>query len=154
MEKESTVYEISLLFLPTLSQEEALARAEHIRSDIAKRGGQVISHEDPISIPLAYKMVKVIGTSHQKFDKGYFAWIKFEMSPETLSDLKKHLDEDGSVLRYLIIKTVRENTLLHGHMMFRKEEKAAKEPTDEAATESKDESLEDLDKSIDDLVIA
>jgi hypothetical protein len=64
---------------------------------------------------------------------------------------------DNEVLRYIIIKTVRENTLLTGKMKLKSEDKVKKEDeevlTDVSLVE-KESTPEELDKSIDDLVIA
>ena len=77
------------------------------------------------------------------------------MDKEGIKEVKKALDLDENILRYLITKTVRENTLLNGKMLFKgeKEEKkifTVKEP-ELTAPES---SPEEIDKSIDELVIA
>jgi hypothetical protein len=84
--------------------------------------------------------------------------MKYEIETEKISEIKKALDESESVLRYLLITTVRENTLVGGSMQLIDEEKSKK-----SSSESAPEAVADmpatidevgLDKSIDDLVIA
>ena len=161
MEKElGTIYEVSYLLLPSIAEEQILAKSEGLKEMLQKTLGEVISSENPVLIDLAYPMTKVVGTTRHKASSGYFGWLKFEIEADGISKVKKYFDSNDEVLRFLIIKTVKENTLLHGKMMFKKEEKAKKdegessEPSDEVLDEPVKEPIpEDLDKSIDDLVI-
>ena len=158
------VYELSYLFLPSLSQEQVQSKVASIKGVLTLAGGLIISDEDPVLIDLSYQMIKVVGTNRHKVDTGYFGWVKFEIAKEGMEVIKKSLDANDEIIRYLIIKTVRENTLLNGKMMFRKEEKAKKvlnvdevigEETENVVPEIEKEIVEDdIDKSIDDLVIA
>ena len=162
MEKENKekvddvmVYEVSYLLLPSLAEEQVPAKAEALNSALTSVGGAVISFEEPILIDLAYPMVKVTHTSRQKVNSGYFGWIKFELPKDGMEKVKKILDENAEMVRYLIVKTVRENTLLNGKMIIQKEERAKRdEEMPEAGEETKETSPEEMDKSIDDLVIA
>ncbi len=56
-------------------------------------------------------MVKVVQNIRNKYDTGYFGWTKFSMSPEEVLELKKKLDLDPKIIRFLILKTVKENTI-------------------------------------------
>ena len=153
---DMTVYEVSYLLLPSLASEQVPAKATEIKYLLTSAGGAVISFEEPILIDLAYPMLKVTLTSRQKVDSGYFGWVKFETGSENVEIIKKNLDANAEVVRYLIVKTVRENTLLGGKMNIQKEERMKKEEDAlaEVSEESKEASLEEMDKSIDDLVIA
>ena len=153
-----TVYEVSYLLLPSLAVEQVPREMESIKESIISRGGVVLSGETPVLIDLAYPMTKVVQTVRHKVSTGYFGWIKFELSAEGIEVVKKNLDAENDVLRYLIIKTVRENTLLNGKMKLQKEERARREGeenAEEVVPEAvKEVSPEELDKSIDDLVVA
>lgn len=153
---DTTVYEMSYLLLPSLASEQVPAKATEIKNMLTSVGGAVISSEDPILIDLAYPMLKVTLTSRQKVDSGFLGWVKFEIGSENVEIIKKNLDTNAEVVRYLIIKTVRENTLLGGKMNIQKEERMKKEEDAlvEVSEEVKEASLEEMDKSIDDLVIA
>jgi ribosomal protein S6 len=159
-EKDDTlaVYEVSYLLLPSLALEQVPAKAEALKSFLTSVGGAVISDENPILIDLAYPMTKIVSTVRHKETRGYFGWIKFEVSKEGIEKVKKALDANDEILRYLIIRTVRENTLLNGKMKLQKEESRREEEevqVDEEVPEvAKDIVPEELDKSIDDLVIA
>lgn len=152
------VYEASYLLLPSLAQEQVPAKAAALKSMLTSAGGAVISDEDPVLIDLAYPMTKVISTVRHKANSGYFGWVKFEISTDGIEKVKKAMDANDDVLRYLIIRTVRENTLLNGKMKFQKEEGRRAEGDDSLSEEpieaAKEAAPEELDKSIDDLVIA
>ncbi len=151
----STVYEISYLLLPSIATEQAPLKAASFKDKLVSLGATIISDENPVLIDLSYPMTKVVQTVRHKATSGYFGWIKFEMSQGEIEAVKKAFDENMEVLRYLIIKTVRENTLLNGKMKLQKEDKTKKEeeiPLDVPEV-AKEIVPEELDKSIDELVI-
>lgn len=123
----STVYEVSYLLLPSLAIEQVPGKAAAVKDMLTSLGGTLISDENPVLIDLAYPMVKVVGTNRHKANSGYFGWIKFEMAALDVEKVKKALDADVDTVRYLIIKTVKENTLLNGKMKLQKEEKFSRE---------------------------
>jgi ribosomal protein S6 len=164
MEKDDnmTVYEVSYLLLPSLSLEQ-VKQSMALGNVFTANGGTIISGEEPVLIDLAYPMTKVVGTTRHKATQGYFGWVKFAMpkdsGKEGILSVKKVLDANDEVLRYLLIKTVRENTLLNGKMMLRKDTKSQDGGTpEEVVADPVDTEGEaapvDLDKTIDDLVIA
>ncbi|MHB1316551.1 MAG: 30S ribosomal protein S6 [Minisyncoccota bacterium] len=157
----SKIYELGYILVPSLPDEKIVDEVSSLKNLIVKNGGEVVSSEDPILIDLAYSMTKVVSTDRQKYGRGYFGWIKFEGETDSLAEIKKVLDLSATVLRYLIVKTVRENTLLNGKMVLRKEEREevlAEAEMEEAGEDVISESIdgEIVDKSIvvDDLVIA
>lgn len=154
------IYELSYILLPSLAESEISSSVDSLKRNISELDGAFVSSEDPVLIDLAYSMVKVTPTSRAKVDSGYFGWMKFELSVSEVEKIKIKLDETAEVVRYLLIKTVRENTLLNGKMKFHKEERKKDEELPliengavELPEEVKESSSEDLDKSIDDLVI-
>jgi len=87
--------------------------------------------------------------------KAYFGWIKFELEPDSVLQLKENLEQNDSLLRFLIIKTVRENTLVPkkplaktGSYKKRREPVATKEEKVE-----KEIDKEAVDKKIEELVL-
>jgi len=153
----ATVYEVSYIFLPSLALEQVPARVETLTKAVESAGGELVSSENPVLVDLAYPMTKVVHTDRQKCSKGYFGWVKFEMDKDGIKEVKKFLDDNVEILRYLIIKTVKENTLLHGKMQLRgeKEKEDKKEFVVKQPELTEPESTpEEIDKSIDDLVIA
>ncbi len=160
---EVLIYEISYLLLPNIAATETSSKAQDLKSEMQSLGAQIISDENPVLIDLAYAMVKTVGATRHKVTTGYFGWVKLEVkrdSEAVISKIKRFLDENNDIVRYLIVKTVRENTLLNGKMMLQKEKKEVGEVRDsEDSVEPESEkpvgdSAEEIDKSIDNLVIA
>ncbi|MCX6757886.1 MAG: 30S ribosomal protein S6 [Candidatus Nomurabacteria bacterium] len=108
---EPRVYEVGYLLSNAIEEAEVPVEYGNLKDFVASFGGVIISDEMPKKIDLAYTIEKVIKNIKHKFDSAYFGWIKFEMTPEKVLELKKKLDLDIKIVRFIIIKTVRENTL-------------------------------------------
>lgn len=153
---EPRVYELGYHLIPALSDEEAPAEAAALKELVVKQGGTVISEDAPQHISLAYTMYRTESGKKTKFDTAHFGGIKFEMGPAEVIALKEALDANKNLLRYLIFKTVRENT----RSEFRFPQKTERKPEagEKAPTRVKEEknvpvSEEALDKSIKELVV-
>lgn len=110
-EKNISVYEIGYLLVPTFGEESIGSEVTRLKDEIIKFGGVFISDEYPKLIDLAYEMVRTISNKKAKFSQGYFGWVKFELPREEALNLKNVFDQDESIIRFIMIKTVRENTL-------------------------------------------
>lgn len=105
------IYELGYLVLPTFPEEQVAPEVSKLKEILEKYEAKVISDEYPVLIELAYTMVKRLDNKNQRFDTGYFGWIKFEVSAEVMDQIKKDLDRNFSLLRFMITRTVRENTV-------------------------------------------
>ena len=105
------VYEISFIFDNKLDEETALEKSNALKQSIATLGGSFISEEAPYMRELAYEMIRVVNNVNVRFNEGYFGWIKFEMSADAVRGFEKALKADEQIVRYLVVKTVRENTV-------------------------------------------
>ncbi len=150
---DSKVYEVGYLLLPSISEEQLPDHVSEIKKLIDAGEGVLISEENPKFRHLAYEMTKLIGTRNEKFTSAYFGWIKFEMTGENLLTLKAKLDAYQEVLRYLVIKTVRENTFMSNSLDV-KDEKEEITPESVLAdiVDPQVAPVEELDKSIDAMV--
>ncbi len=150
---DGRVYELGYLLVPTISPENVPINYGNLKDLIMKEGGEIISDEMPKEIELAYTMSKVIQNIRSKFNSAYFGWIKFEMNPEQVLELKKKLDLDRILIRFLILKTVRENTIAAKRFIqkdFRRKMPIAKsERGEEVGTPI---NKEEIDKEIDAMV--
>lgn len=108
---DSRVYEISFVFDNKLDEETALKKADAFKQSIATLGGSFISEEAPYMRELAYEMVRVQNNINVRFNEGYFGWIKFELDADKVKTFEKAIKLDEQVVRYLVVKTVRENTV-------------------------------------------
>lgn len=142
------VYEVGYLVLPSVPEEHIPEIVDRAKSFIAKGNGAIISDENPKLRPLAYEMVKHVGTRNEHFKTAYFGWIKFETTPEGVLEVKKAFDAMGEILRFILIKTTREIPVLPQEIL---EEAEALESIDEAVPTLSPQA--EIDKSIDELVI-
>ena len=108
---EARVYEISFIFDNKIDESAALGKAEQLKQSIATLGGSFVSEEQPYMRELAYEMIRVQNNINVRFNEGYFGWIKFELDAEKVKELEKGIKLDEEVVRYLIVKTVRDNTV-------------------------------------------
>lgn len=105
------VYELGYHLVPSYKEDEAIAEAANIRDMIEKKGGTIIAEELPKEMELAYEMVKDIANKPENFTRSFFGWVKFDIEPAVALEIKDSLVRDDRLVRYLLIKTVRENTL-------------------------------------------
>lgn len=108
---DSRVYEVSFVFDNKLDESAALEKGNAIKQSIATLGGSFISEEAPYMRELAYEMIRVQNNVNIRFNEGYFGWIKFEAPSTSVKSLEKMLKDDEQIVRFLVVKTVAENTV-------------------------------------------
>ncbi len=129
------VYELGFHFVPTLSEDEVAVQFSHLKSLIEKKGGTFISEETPRMTDLAYEITKTVKAQKKRYTSAYFGWVKFDIDPEEIAGIEKDMKAFEPVLRYILITTVRENTLSSGiAAKDAKETVPAKKETKEAAS--------------------
>jgi ribosomal protein S6 len=106
-----SVYEIGYLMVPTIVEEGLGAEVTSFKDSLLEKGVVFISDEYPKLIELAYEMTRSIENKKQKFSYGYFGWVKFECTPTQAKEIKNFLEKNEKLIRYLMVKTVRENTM-------------------------------------------
>jgi len=111
-EDKGSVYEIGCLFVPIISDKEILKEVANVKSVLEKLALEFLSGAGPDRLELAYPMKKMIGNKKHSFEEAYFAWLKFRADAEKLSDLKKDLDKNSNLLRYLLMKTTAKDSLV------------------------------------------
>lgn len=141
--KESQVYELGYLILPSIAEENLSNVVDTIKGIIKKSGGEEIASENPIKFDLAYTMSKVIGARKYVVDDAYIGWVKFETSPSAtleISEAVKGLDE---VLRFLLIKAPRETHFtFEAALKAREEEEAEKNASTDASGDASKKVIE------------
>lgn len=128
------VYELGFHFVPTLSEDEVVVQFSHLKSLIEKKGGTFISEETPQMIDLAYEITKTSKAQKKRFTSAYFGWVKFELNPEEVPALEKEVKAFEPILRYILITTVRENTLVGSKEVLAK--KGTKEESETSTEET------------------
>lgn len=105
---ENRVYEISYILVPTITEEAAAEKINSLKQSIASEGASFISEEAPYMRDLSYEMLRVIKNVNNRFDTGYFGWVKFELDPSKLTKVEKAFKLDEDVIRYLAVKADRD----------------------------------------------
>lgn len=145
------VYEVGYLVMPSVSLELLPREVDAIKAVIARVGGEVISEGAPEMKPLAYTMIKAVGPARPRFDAAYFGWVKFEATKESIGEVKKALDAMEKLIRFLLIETVRENTL-YGSKILKDKEEGDKSEAPKASVAPIQSSEEEIDKAVEKLI--
>lgn len=131
---EPRVYELGYHILPTVDEGNIEKEREALVAIITQFGGVVISEEMPALVDLAYDMDKIIKNKRNIFSQAYFGWIKFDIKPDNIEVLDDSVNAVESVLRHLVIKTVRENTIV-SETPYRLAKTATRNTSDEEVLE-------------------
>jgi len=151
-ENSVRVYEVGYLLLPSISEEKVSDEVSLLKSAIEKHSGEFISEVSPKHMLLAYEIVKHIGARNERFNDAYFGAIRFKSESESISALTKVLEENPSVLRFLLIKTDKES---RKPASKRGEKEKTEVSPDKVVLETAtlpNFSQEEIDKSIEELV--
>jgi len=97
-------------------------------------------------------MSRLIDNKKQKFNSAYFGWVKFETTPSQAKTIKEMLDKDEKLIRFILIKTVRENTMSVKKSYSRQDGAKKKITLKTEKEESVPIDEETIDKEIDALV--
>jgi len=146
-----SVYEVGYHMLPTIAEENLAGEVTAFKDTLVEKGVIFIADEYPKLIELAYEMARSINNKKQKFSYGYFGWVKFESTTAQAKIIKELLDKNEKLVRYLMIRTVRENTM-SVKRAYGKQDGSKRRPTqkhDEAAPINE----EVIDKEIEALVV-
>jgi len=151
---EKTIYEIGFHVIPTVAEADAVLVHERVRNFIESTGGSIIAEELPKRMALSYRIERSRAGKSEKYTESYFGWVKFEADRGSGSVMEKSAQADHDILRFIVIRTVREQIQVAPRAVFvsdRLEGETIGKPV--AAPEKKEEvSEEDLDKSIESLV--
>jgi ribosomal protein S6 len=147
-----SVYEVGYLMLPTIAEENLGEEVTVFKDMFIEKGAVFISDEYPKLMELAYEMTRSINNKKQKFSYGYFGWVKFECTTEAAKIIKDILDKNEKLVRYLMIKTVRENTM-SVKRAYGKQDGSNKRRSTPKSEESAPINEEVIDKEIEALVV-
>ncbi|MDO8521533.1 MAG: 30S ribosomal protein S6 [bacterium] len=150
---DARVYEVGYHIIPSVVEADLGIRVTAVRDAIEAAGGRMIADEYPKHVDLAYPMVKLTANKRATHHSAYFGWMKFDAEPKGVKTLETALKKDEFILRFILIKTVRENTMAP-KKVFR-EKRAEEVPrAKEAVAEKPVMSEAELDKTIEELVIS
>ena len=138
-DKESKVYELGYLILPSVAEDKLKSVVDKIKGIISEKGGKEIDGEEPFKYDLAYTMSKTIGASRYVVNDAYIGWIKFELPLEEAAELKKGVDLIEEVLRTMLIRAPRETSF-----SFAKAREKAQKEAEEARRGSEPEEVPEV----------
>ncbi len=162
--ERASVYEVSYLIADSVPEEKVQTESDAVKKIVLDSGATVIAEENPHRESLAYSIrKKTVSGAYDSYDKAYFGWIKFEVGSDKVEAIRKSVELYPAVLRALVISTVRENTYLGKRATMIAASFAPKMDTLVTRAEVKEEkkepkkevvhaSVEDMDKSIDEMV--
>ncbi|ONI40492.1 30S ribosomal protein S6 [Candidatus Epulonipiscium fishelsonii] len=91
-------YELALVLVANLGEEDKLSELGKIKEIIARFGGQITNVDDWGKRKLAYEIKKV-----QKYKEGFYYFIHFDAATSVPAELESRLRITERVLRYLVI---------------------------------------------------
>jgi ribosomal protein S6 len=138
--------------IPVIGDDNLGAQVTRIKDVIESHKGVVITDEFPKHLELTYPMVKITENKRATYTSAYFGWIKFEVTPDGAVAIDKDLKANTEILRFMLVKTVRENTMAPKKVVMAKKEEGSVRPT-EPKEEVPEMTEEELDKTIEELVI-
>jgi len=106
------VYETSFLFLSSLASDELAGQVGLLKEIITSRGGEIISEEYPQMIGLSYPIRHRLDNKYVLHENANFGWVKYELDPEKAEEVKKEIDLIKTLVRYITVKTVKEQTFV------------------------------------------
>jgi len=146
--EKTTVYELGFLIIPAVPEGKVSEIVASLKGVVEGNGGSLIGEGQPVLKPINYEMFKMVDNKKQKYSQAHFGWIKFELDSSKIAQIKTQTEKIPEILRFLLIKTVKENTLYSGKVLAKKEK-----PTKKAGPLAEKSSNEEIDKSIEKLVI-
>ena len=108
---QTKTYELAYLALSHLSGQEVETLRTTLREEVVTKGGQVLSEGEVHYLPLAYEIVKKVGSQNTRHQEAYFSWIKLTVDPSALEDLEATLRSMDDILRHMIILAPRDDSL-------------------------------------------
>jgi ribosomal protein S6 len=152
---DKKIYEIGYHIVPSVPEDKLGEEVSSLKEVLEKNGAVIISEESPKLRALSYEMRKESAGKYKKYTMAYFGWIKFEALAEKSITIGEAFKNNSSILRYILIKTVRENTMSTPRIPSYKKAPVAGIPKSEAKKEGEEEvkkeeiSDSELDKAID-----
>jgi len=146
---ENRVYELGFHFISTIAEDEVAVQFSHLKSLVEKRGGQFMAEEMPKFKNLAYPISKTEKAQKKNYLSSYFGWVKFQINPEEIIPLEKEIKAFPTILRFLLIKTVEENTFLGAVAEIKVDSSKVVKIADEALEEIAAEDITDAEVNSD-----
>ncbi|OGZ45211.1 MAG: hypothetical protein A3C84_02660 [Candidatus Ryanbacteria bacterium RIFCSPHIGHO2_02_FULL_48_12] len=100
MHTDKKPYEVGYLLSPLIPEDGVIKVLEEVRVSIESKGALIDNTQNPKYIRLAYPI--------KKETHGYFGAIQLHIAPSLIHEVKEALDQNGQILRHLIIEWKKE----------------------------------------------
>lgn len=147
---DAQIYELGFHIVPSVAENDLPEIISKLKTIITENSAVVISEGFPQLKQLAYPIQKENSEGKKSWVKAYFGWVKFEVAKESIKKIEQVLKNDSQILRFLLVKTVKENTIYYSKSSLDVSKEAR---DDEVKPAIKEVSQEEIDKSIEELVI-
>ncbi len=101
------LYELGYLLSPTIVEEDLSKECGKIKEALGT-DAFVASELEPKIKELAYPMEKQISGKKNIFETGYFGSVYFQTESGNIESVKKSIDKNENIIRYLVIKRNKE----------------------------------------------
>jgi|SRR3989344_2224902 len=153
-ENEPNIYEFGFLLSPNIAEEALAGSVAALKERFEKRGAAFISEEFPKKIGLAYPIVAARDGAKVRFGTAYLGALKYQVPPQEAAALHGECAADPALLRFLLVRTVRESAAPRRAPAFLKPEAPrSAEPSAPRKAEKPSMTTEELDRTIEELVI-
>jgi ribosomal protein S6 len=139
--------------VPSLAEEEVAEEVNSIKKTIEDFGGIFLTEGYPKMQALEYTIEVPITMPKTRFNHSLFGWIKFEAEGEASLSIKEKLSLNKNIIRMILVKTVKENTLYGYKLKQKKEAEERREEEMKKISEETEVSDEEIDKSIEEIIV-
>lgn len=141
-QQETQVYEVAFHIDANLSDTEVKKTFDGVKEAITSNGGTPFAESAPERMDLAYTISHIAEGSRRDHVSAHFAWVAYEGAPENQEAIAEELKGNAAIIRYMVIKTTKEEAL---YAQDRAAEKmVASDKTDDTVSEDElDEALEE-----------
>jgi len=155
-QSDAKVYEVGFHIAPTIAEENVASLANEVRGVIESAQGLIISDGAPSEVKLAYPISHTVYNKKSTFNSAYFGWVKFLTNPENILKIKDGMEKNTNIFRFLIINTIKEDTITNKPSARAKRVEKAEKPLnkeDKKDIKKEEISEEEVDKAIEELVV-
>jgi len=144
---------VGYLLLPSIAEDALGEEVVTLRRVLEEAGATVVGEGTPALRLLAYPIRKGNREGGITYTSAYFGSLRFEVIPEQAPLIKQAFDKNTSLLRFLIMKTVRELLMPARTHEPRATSAQAAEVTPVDHKELTDSDKEQIEKGIEDLLV-
>ena len=154
-DNDTRVYEVGFLLDATIPEDTLAVEVQKIKESIEKDGARFISEEFPKLLELEYTMTVSQDGSKSVHDTAYFGWVKYEKDPSQIESMHKALSANTSIVRFITIKTDEQDftPFKVPTKVDTEKDKGERDSKKESSKEPIAITKEELDKTIEELVI-